>query len=731
MRRNRKRMKINQKNLLIDIFKVNTEAIPPLFAYQIIAAEDNLSALGGKLAYKLKKSFNGVWIWCSGYLITDTNVSNKSLDDYLKYLWTTGEDFKSIQKINACELQMPLEKAQADFAAHGLMANHEMEIRKLLVQESKYFNKVEIRRDYSLHGLVIEKVPALSICVTSSIEHTQNLAKYASSVENLDVLIGMMVVVMEQQFKGEICEITGSVSEKREWLLSQTSEEKTREHIQKAPDNEIVVKIKTRTSKYEYIASMLRPIVRMEDLKIFDANPTEVLKVLRIDQEKRFALVEKIADVCRNKKIITERFEGKIYSQCYLNSENINFAPELMVGNNGIHDYNSNKRIMDSLKLHGVYRRAHEFADEDKPIRIAVLNATVNTSGDELKKYLTKMKNLFAELHFSIESVKVDGQSQIRIQKLDRVNLEKTINHFAKYTPHVLLALFPGSSRDEVSGDEEQNVYHLLKAITMREGIPSQVVYEDTFKNDYALDNIVLGILAKAGNIPFVLSKPFDYADMVVGIDIARKAKQKLSGSVNAIATARIYLKNGELLRYSIYDAPVEGETIPKKVLQGLFPLKEFEGKTVIIHRDGPFRGDEKKVLLEWAEAIHAHFKLVEVIKTGAPRMYKETLELFDSQEKIRRIEKPDKGTIFKMSNNEAFLVSSLPPFSVCTPRPLHVKTVNVPIEEALHSILSLTLLHYGSVREPRLPVSIHYSDKSAEFSLAGIKPKILEGTIP
>ena len=119
---------------------------------------------------------------------------------------------------------------------------------------------------------------------------------------------------------------------------------------------------------------------------------------------------------------------------------------------------------------------------------------------------------------------------------------------------------------------------------------------------------------------------------------------------------------------------------------------------------------------------ITAEFHLVEVIKTGAPRLYQ--------QDSV--IDKPVKGTVFKLSETEAFLVSSPPPFKGSTPRPLHIRTeATFPIEKAIHSVLSLTLLHYGSVREPRLPVTIHYSDKIAEFSLQGIKPKNLEGDIP
>jgi argonaute-like protein implicated in RNA metabolism and viral defense len=192
---------------------------------------------------------------------------------------------------------------------------------------------------------------------------------------------------------------------------------------------------------------------------------------------------------------------------------------------------------------------------------------------------------------------------------------------------------------------------------------------------------------------------------------------------MNATAIARIYLSSGNFLRYLIHDAPLEGETIPRDVLQRLFPLREYHGKRVVIHRDGLFRGDEAAALDEWGRNIGATFHLVEVIKSGTPRLY-------ESADGV--VHQPQKGTALRLSEREAFLVSSLPPFKNVTPNPLHVRTsAGFPIEQAIHSVLALTLLHLGSLKPPRLPVTIHYSDEIAYLALQGIKPKNLEGSIP
>lgn len=707
----------------IDIFPINTAVIPQLFAYTIDVATDDLFALGGKLAYRLKKKFGSNWIWCNGQIISDNKIPDADLNAHLEELWTQDEKLANIRRISSRESWKPLAWEIGDYVARGVLSNYQNEIRKIIEPKKHDFNDIQITRDYSLRGWAVDEKPALSICVSSNIVCNQNLAEYvALNIQDIQKLLGMMVLVVEKGFKGEICEITGKLSEQRKWLLSKSTDEVTRKLIECASDDELTVKIATRQNKYVYIASMLRPIVRICDLKsFFKVDPRKVLKILKIDPDARSALIREIAAIGKQNNIIFDNYDSEKYSGVFLTTKELEYIPKLRVGNNQIHY--GNQRIYESLQKHGLFCRSALFPDKNHPIKVGIINANQEESSDNMKSFLNKLKVAIENLGFSIESVKVDGKRQQKIDSLTRVNLETAVNRFKLQKPDILLVLFPGEAGGEyIEDDFDDNMYHALKSYTIREGIPSQVVYEKTLSNDYAIENIVLGILAKTGNIPFILAEPLPYADIVVGIDIARRQKKKLSGSVNATAIARIYMNDGQFLRYVIHDAPIDGETIPAKVLRSLFPVEEFREKRVIIHRDGLFRGDEKKVLTNWALEIQAEFMLVEVIKSGAPRIYQQT-EIID---------KPPKGTAFKLNYNEAFLVSSPPPFKGSTSRPIHIRTDgNFPIEKAIHSVLSLTLLHYGSVREPRLPVTIHYSDKIAELSLLGIKPKNLEGDIP
>jgi argonaute-like protein implicated in RNA metabolism and viral defense len=253
-------------------------------------------------------------------------------------------------------------------------------------------------------------------------------------------------------------------------------------------------------------------------------------------------------------------------------------------------------------------------------------------------------------------------------------------------------------------------------------------VLRKTIGKNYAIPNIVLGILGKTGNIPFVLANPLPFTDMVVGIDVAREKKQKLAGSVNVAAIARIYFSDGQFIKYVIHDEPIEGETIPVGVLQSMFPASEFNGKRIVVHRDGYFRGNEANDLMKWGKDIGATIFPVEVIKSGTPRLYGA-----DSiKPSPRGVGRPMMGTALLVNSREAVLASTPPIGKDSTPQPLRIRTGdNLSIKDAIQSVLSLTLLHYGSTSPPKLPVTIHYSDKIAGLALKGVKPKSLEGDRP
>ncbi len=708
----------------VDVFPVTPEALPKLFAYKIEVMSNDVSEIGGKLVYRLQSEFGGNWIWCGSQIVTDKEVQKEKIKAFLEKL---SEPLNNVTGITPNSEWKPSPLDLSEFAARGLLANYKKEMRKALESETKTFSKIQIKRKYDLRGRVVGNKPAVSITISSYILHTQSLSEFAKGKDEQE-LIGMMVAVDGKDFKGTVSKIVGKIQECRKQLLDKSSDEETRNRIRQAPDDELTVNIRTRKGEYTYIASMLRPIVRMGDLdKKFGVKPVEIYKHLQLAPSHRYKLIRKIAKIGQDTKILEESFNSQSQKAIFLDSGSVNFRSQLRIGKNQI--YSGDQSIYKSLTKHGLFSRSSKFPDETIPIKIGIVNALPNDyegQSNNTYDFLKELKERMKKLHFSIESVRVGDQRQQKIREISWENLEKSVLNLKQGNPDIILALFPGKAQyNEWQDDDiENDNYHDFKCLTMQHDLPSQVIYEDTFSNQYAMDNIVLGILAKTGNVPFVLGESLPYADIAVGIDVARRIKQKLPGTVNAVAMTRVYGGNGQFIQYTINNLPIEGEEIPSNILRSLFPSEKFKKKTVVIHRDGPFRGNEKLALKKRANEIEAMFYLVEVIKSEVPRLYQMTTE--------SNIDRPPKGSAFKLSDTEAFLVSSLPPFKGSMPHPLHIRTEPpFTIERAIHSVLSLTLLHYGSVREPRLPVTIHYSDKIGEFLLRGINPKTLEGNIP
>jgi len=292
-----------------------------------------------------------------------------------------------------------------------------------------------------------------------------------------------------------------------------------------------------------------------------------------------------------------------------------------------------------------------------------------------------------------------------------------------KKTGADILVAFIEDDEYELDDYAESNIYNEIKRYSLQNQIlQTQVITFKTLRKilkekeeyvEYILGNIVLGILAKSGNKPFTFAEPILGIDAIVGFDVTRRKKKKGQGTINYAAGVRIYHSNGELLKYKLTTSQLEGETIPGNILDNL--LGDIKDKKVVIHRDGRFPQDEIKVLKEMGEKLKTKFYLVEVIKSGAPRIYSEK-----------------KGTWVKINENEAYLLTTSR--TQGTPVPIIVRLPEIyedfRIEDAVISITSMTLLHWGSIKPPRLPVTTHYADKIGQFLLEGIISD-LEGNVP
>jgi argonaute-like protein implicated in RNA metabolism and viral defense len=260
-------------------------------------------------------------------------------------------------------------------------------------------------------------------------------------------------------------------------------------------------------------------------------------------------------------------------------------------------------QILNGLSRGGVYRRHDDYRDASRIIRISALklcDLSVTSFLEDVKPKIASQQN------FKQENVKqrlksygfnsdIVTKKYLSVKDLSgaalRAEVERAVNEVITVPPDIVLVFLPESDRN-ADNDEGGSLYHRVYSQLLRRGIASQVIYADTLNSvntKYILNQIIPGILAKLGNLPFVLAEPLEIADYFIGLDISRASKEKLPGTLNACASIRLYGRKGEFIRYQLEDALIEGEEIPQRLLETLLPEAELKNKTVLIYRDGSF----------------------------------------------------------------------------------------------------------------------------------------------
>lgn len=701
--------------LFSEIFPISRTNVH-LNAYSVATSGNaDIHTLAGKLSYKLGNRFQGYWVWVreDRRIVSENQIGTDEIRSLLKELWEDESNtFGDLLSVEPDLDWKTTPTSVANLTVRKMEINSRRDYEGFLTKFKQTIGAVRVERTVRLRPWIANDRPSVSISVSSNLVHNDDLKQFIQE-NGSDYLTGVFVKDKNSTLKGEVVEIVGTVAEHRVRLRGQASKEASQRAIDNASPDDLVVQVKTiKQMTYDYVVDSLDIVVRTSDFDRFKVNGSKVLNAMRLTPSDRWKMVSGIAQIAHEQGYIEAELTDsvpalfKTYSQFK--------KRRLLFGNRHSTDFNE-RRILSTIKQKGLYRYAPRF-EQEHLLRVGIIRRSEMHQNTNLTNFLKAFQSDMQSVGFRLKSTIAED-----LNELNREAFETAFHNVKDTQPDIILAILP----DNVHLSDEEDPYNHLKSISVKYEIPSQVVSEGVLPEKprkYAIGNIVLGVLAKTGNIPYILADPLNYADVIVGIDVARESKKRLAGTINAAATARIYMSNGEFLGYAIQDAFLEGETIDRRTIQNLLPQQEFAGKRVIIHRDGILRGNEERDLVDWGKRIGAKLYPVEVIKSGAPRLYRNSSSI---------VESPQKGDCLFLSGTEAILVSSLPPFKTGTPNPLQIRSKVLPIEQAVDSVLSLTMLHYGSIRAPRLPVTIHYSDKIAELILDGIKPDTLTGDIP
>lgn len=430
------------------------------------------------------------------------------------------------------------------------------------------------------------------------------------------------------------------------------------------------------------------------------------------DIATRIATMKRISEWFKSQKIIGSAYNATTHPNHFTV---LDFVPNLTYGEQRVRPYAPQTLGNDFLK--GKLHRKH-IRFSASSIRIAV----INTLDEKIDDFLEAMRRLLErEFGFTIEMIK-----ERKVRVLSAKNIESAVRAIEKELPHVLFAFIPPIKSLE---KEMQDTVRHIKSLTLGKGIASQVIEAHTMHDLDKMPLIAMSSLAKAGNLPFVLSEPLEYADYVVGLDVVR---EHLTKHDRVATLARIYTSEGAFMRYAMDTQLLEhGQPVPIAVMQTLFPIELFQNQRVIVHHYGEMLPDTVHLLERWGKAIGAQFMPVLLTRHNTPFLY--------AMQPTQGIVAPEWGSIFVANAQHALLTTTHPtPHYSSPPLEVHLPLhSSLDIMQAIYSVLTWTMLHYGAnshtlqVTNVNNPVTIHESETLLEWLAKGQLPAQPLGDVP
>lgn len=254
-----------------------------------------------------------------------------------------------------------------------------------------------------------------------------------------------------------------------------------------------------------------------------------------------------------------------------------------------------------------------------------------------------------------------------------------------------------------------------------QEKLPSQMIQVSNLDEESYLGNIASGLVAKCGGVPWRIHEVPGQTDVFIGLDVTYDPAtgQHLGASANVIladgtilASQSVSLQNGETFEI---DDIVD---IIKNLLSVYLRKEGDTPRHVIIHRDGQYYldVDELAERLDQAAELIPKFDLVEIRKSGNPRIANYTGDTF---------EVANKGTGFVAQHaDHVYLATTGAPERVPgTPRPIRLvkRHGSTDLETLAKQAYWLSEAHVGSIsRSTRLPITTYYADRCAEHARKG-----------
>ncbi len=358
--------------LSTEVFPIRTQTLPTLTAYQVDVGDGDVYRVGGKLSYRLRKAFPGRWVWTVGRVVTDAPVTVEEISKVIERLWHEQPAiFKDVRQVSLDQGWRPSSRSIAEFVARGMFPETEPEIRRILSEKGLDLGVALVERVHYVRGWVVQNRPAVSISVSSRIVHKQDLKEFAATVGKPEDIIGLWVAAKSSTLKGQVIAVSGRLGEHRSRLLALTQDEQMQNLLESAPDDEIVVRVLSGRSEYDYVVSSLKLIVRSEDYGRFGIDSKRALGALRIRPDVRMNIVRAISEPARKRGLIGESYNSADFPSLF--PIGLDSGADLLFGGNEGRQHDE-RTVLRNLRQFGLYKKAERFK-EGVPIGIGVVNS--------------------------------------------------------------------------------------------------------------------------------------------------------------------------------------------------------------------------------------------------------------------------------------------------------------------------------------------------------------------
>ena len=663
----------------IEMFPVRVEALPRLHAYR----PTDPAAATPRTASKLARTFEGRWAWADGLVLTDNAPRKNKFDPATEHLEKVSR-YKPSPIAQAGYLIHALVPPLADTLAQALQTPLQVNFRLLLEPTFKAW--------------AVDGDPAVSIGIMQRLIYRQDLAEYAATIPNEQGLVGMTVVsrvpwVDGRLLSGGVVGLNGTLGDQRDTLKRFARSDDAQKRLDRAPDSEPVVKVRTFYGDYDFPAHALYIALGAKDYARLRIDADAAQKASYPNIADRARSVAAASAVLKALDYIGDSYKSNETAGRFFNAASLSFTAHIQLGDKTPRPYHPAK-LWDGVSDVGLFQQPQV----QRPVRIGIINALGEAAPNSFEERLVAALKAIQIPVANVQGVVTSGLTP-----------DEAAAAFKQLTkPDAVIVYIPGSEPTAYSMADDWAAYVNIKREVIGAGLQSLCVFEDDMRPRTAPQEFALAFALAVGYTPFVLGEPLPFVDFVIGLTVVR-------GDTDTFVEL-LYDAGGVLLGYSLQSGKLAD------VLARLLPPDFFAGRRVILQHVDKLTDDEAAALRGYAAQHAIHLHLCAVGTAANPRLYTFT---------DKGIVQPPTGTVFKLDGSRALLIPALPAHPAQPPNPLLIESVDgLSAEDAARAVLEMNMLH-PQAKKPRLPITLHHGERISQLVKAGVKPLSAEGVLP